>query len=71
MSLRKALLIGVVVVCLATIAMLAPGIEGQAEAGCWTCVNGNCESGGDGIFCREAHWSNGSSVCTYVDGCEI
>lgn len=48
--------------------LLFLGFGPSAEA-CVSCVNGNCENGGDGIMCRETHWANGSSVCQYIDGC--
>lgn len=55
---------------LAAVGFLVPGVGSEAEA-CVACVNGQCETGGDGLACREMHWANGSSVCEYMDGCEV
>lgn len=65
---KKLLEAGLVVLSLAGVGLLAPGLSSKVEA-CISCVNGQCEPGGDGYVCRETHWANGSSVCDYIDGC--
>ncbi|HLE85639.1 MAG TPA: hypothetical protein VJG13_14955 [Thermoanaerobaculia bacterium] len=65
---KKVLVACLVVLSLAAMSALAPGAGSEAEA-CVRCNDGRCERGGDGIWCKEMHWSNGSSVCEYMDGC--
>lgn len=65
---KKVMLVCVVVLLAAAMTVLAPGTGSEAEA-CVECRDGQCTSGGDGIWCKEMHWSNGSSVCEYMDGC--
>lgn len=65
---KRVLVTLMLIVSLAVVGLLAVGVSSDAEA-CATCVNGNCESGGSGLFCKEFHWANGSSVCEWQDGC--
>ncbi len=66
---KKVFLTSLLVLALAVAGVLAVGSSSQVEA-CITCVNGNCETGGTGSECSEMHWSNGSSVCQWVSGCD-
>lgn len=66
---KKILVTALVTLALTALGILVPGVDSEAEAVCVHCFNGQCEGGGDGVWCRETHWPNGSSVCEYVDGC--
>jgi hypothetical protein len=54
---------------LAFLVVLLLGLGGSEAKACWQCVGGDCQAGGDGINCHEAHFQNGSGVCWTIDGC--
>lgn len=57
------------VVSLAAVGILGPTPASEVEAACWRCNGCECEGGGDGVWCKEMHFPNGSCVCESQDGC--